>query len=341
MRRSLTTLAAAATAYGAYRLWTSGARRYEFAGRNVVITGGSRGLGLVLARQFADQGARLAICARHADQLRRAAHELRGRGARVVSEPCDVTDEAAVESFFAAVTRELGPVDVLINNAGVIQVGPLDLMTPQDFEQAMAIHFWAPLRTMRQVLPEMRRRGQGRIVNISSFGGRVAAPHLVPYCASKFALVGLSRGFREELAAEGVYVTTVCPGLMRTGSHHHALFKGQHRAEYTWFSIGASLPVGAMSAETAARQIIRACRYGAAQATLSLPARLAEMADAVAPELVADVGGLVARLLPGPDGPESIGAAAAEGQDSRSAWSPSVMTLLGDRAAERNNELAP
>jgi NAD(P)-dependent dehydrogenase (short-subunit alcohol dehydrogenase family) len=334
-------VAAAFAAYGAYRAVTAFARHYDFAGKTVVITGGSRGLGLVLARQLADEGARLAICSRHEDQLRRAAHELRGRGTRVVSEPCDLTQTEQVAAFFAQVRRALGPVDVLINNAGIIEVGPLETMTLVDYEETLAIHFWAPLRTMEQVLPDMRERGGGRIVNIASFGGRVAVPHLAPYCASKFALVGLSHSYRSELAREGIYVTTICPGLMRTGSHRHALFKGRHRAEYTWFSLGASAPVGAMSAERAASQILRACRYGRAQATLSLPARFAEIADVLAPELVADLTSVVARLLPTTDGPDNVGPAAIEGEYSASAWSPSLATLLGERAAVRNNETTP
>jgi NAD(P)-dependent dehydrogenase (short-subunit alcohol dehydrogenase family) len=335
-RRPLLIAAGVAGAYAAYRAATAYARRFDFRDRVVVITGGSRGLGLVLARQLADEGARLAICARHENQVRRAVHELRGRGACVVGHVCDLTQREELEAFFAAVRNELGPVDVLVNNAGVIQVGPLETMTDQDFESSLAIHFWAPLAAMQQVLPTMRQRGAGRIVNIASFGGRVAVPHLVPYCAGKFALVGLSQGFRTELAKDGVYVTTVCPGLMRTGSHRHAWFKGQHRAEYAWFSIGASAPVGAISAERAARQIIRACRYGRAQATLSLAARAGEILAGAAPELTADAAGAVARFLPAPGG---IGTRMAEGNDSASELSPSLATLLGERAALRNNEL--
>jgi short-subunit dehydrogenase len=107
----------------------------------------------------------------------------------------------------------------------------------------MAIHFWAPFYAMQAVLPQMRERGAGRIVNISSIGGKVAVPHLAPYCASKFALVGLSKAMRIELAKDNIFVTTVCPGLMRTGSHVNAVFKGQNEKEFAWFSIGnASCP---------------------------------------------------------------------------------------------------
>src|SRR5204863_2185868 len=161
-----------------------------------------------------------------------------------------------------------GAIDVLVDNAGIIQVGPLETMTQEDFRRAMNTHFWGPLNTTLAVLPEMRRRKTGRIVNISSIGGKISIPHLVPYSASKFALVGLSEGLRAELAKDGISVTTVCPGLMTTGSPRNAFFKGQNQAEYAWFSISDALPGVAMNAEAAARAIIRACKRGDAEIVL-------------------------------------------------------------------------
>ena len=229
-----------------------------------------------------------------------------------------------------------GRIDVLVNNAGVIQVGPVDVMTVEDYEEAMKTHFWGPLYTTLAVLPEMRRRGQGRIVNISSIGGKISVPHLVPYSASKFALTGLSEGLRAELLKDGVLVTTVCPGLMRTGSPRNALFKGQHRAEYAWFAISDSLPVTSMSAERAARQIIEATRRGSAEVILTIQAQLAVRFHGLFPGLTADLLGLVNKLLPGPGG---IGRARAKGKDSQSSLAPSVLTALTERAARENNEM--
>jgi short-subunit dehydrogenase len=323
-------------AYAAVRAAISISRRYDFENRLIVITGGSRGLGLILARQFAAEGAALVICARDDEELDRAASELRVRAPFVAAYVCDLTQPSDIKSLFERIHREIGTVDVLINNAGIIQVGPVETMTLADYHQAMAVHFWAPLLCIEQVLPDMRRRGEGRIVNISSIGGAVGIPHLVPYSASKFALNGLSQGLRAELANEGIYVTTVCPGLMRTGSPPHALLKGKHRAEYAWFSIGGALPLLSMSADRAARQIVNACRYGRAKVTLSLPAKLAVAINALAPELTAEVSAIVDHMLPEPGG---IGRASVKGYHSTSGWSPSLLTTLSDRAAERNNEL--
>jgi short-subunit dehydrogenase len=181
----------------------------------------------------------------------------------------------------------------------------------------------------------MRARG-GRIVNIASIGGQISVPHLVPYAASKFALVGLSEGLRAELAQAGIVVTTVCPGLMRTGSPRHARFKGRHRDEYTWFTLSDALPLLSMSAERAARQIVEACRRGDAEVVLSVPAKLAVTAHALAPGITADLLGLVNRWLPGPGG---IGTRRAPGRESQCRWAPSALTALDERAARRYNQV--
>ena len=226
-------------------------QEYDFRGKTVLITGGARGLGLVLAREFAAQGAHLVLCSRSAHELERAREELSGRGAQVLALPCDVGDQSQVDVLVREARDRFGRVDVLVNNAGLIQAGPMEVMTVADYEEAMRVHFWGPLCTTLAVAPEMQRRREGRIVNISSIGGRISVPHLLPYSASKFALVGFSEGLRAELAKDGVAVTTVCPGLMRTGSPRNALFKGQHQAEYAWFTLSDSLPGSSVSAESA------------------------------------------------------------------------------------------
>lgn len=311
-------------------------RQYNLSGKTVLITGGSRGLGLVMARELVRQGARLAICARDAAELERARGELAQASAEVLTILCDVTDKAQVDEMISTIRDRLGSIDVLINNAGIIQVGPMEVMTLDDYEEAMKIHFWAPLYTTLAVLPEMRQRGGGRIVNISSVGGKVSTPHLLPYSTSKFALTGFSEGLRAEVAKDGIVVTTVCPGLIRTGSPSNAIFKGQHRAEYAWFSISDSLPVITISARAAARQIIAACKRGDAEIVLSLPAQFGDKFHALFPGLTANLLSWVNKLLPEPGG---IGSESAQGKDSPSSLSPSTLTVLSDRAAEQNNEL--
>jgi short-subunit dehydrogenase len=325
----------AAAGVGGYLAWRALRPTYDFRGKTVLITGGSRGLGLLLAREFAARGARLGICARDSHELQRAADELRDRGAEVIAVPADVTDRDQVRRVVGEVRRTLGPIDVLVNNAGIIAVGPFDTQRPEDFEESLRVHVWAALYATWEVLPDMRARRAGRIVNVSSFGGKVAVPHMLPYVTGKFALVGLSNGLRAELARDGVVVTTVCPGLMRTGSHLHAEFKGRHEEEYAWFAIGNGIPGFSMSGGAAARQVVAACARGDAEVVLTLPAKLAVAAQAVAPTLTANVLALANRyVLPDAGG---IGPARRTGAESRGK-TPPVFTALSDRAAAANNE---
>src|SRR5919198_5277025 len=334
-----TALAASALTVGA-ALITRGlraSRRISFNDRAVLITGGSRGLGLQLARQPGMEGARVLLAARDQAELDRARDDLRERGIEASTFACDLTDRAQAERLVDQVVQRHGAIDVLVNNAGIIQVGPLDHMKPSDFEEAMAVHFWGPLHTILAAIPHMRRQGAGRIVNISSIGGKIGVPHLAPYCASKFALTGLSDSLRAELAKDGVYVTTVCPGMMRTGSPFNAWFKGRHRDEFTWFAISDSLPLASIDAVRAASQLIDACRYGDAELVITWPAKLAVIANAVVPEAVALGMSIANQLLPGPT--SEAGDQARSGWQSLSEWAPSKLTTLTDRAAAQNNEL--
>lgn len=272
-------------------------RYWDLNDKVVLITGGSRGLGLVLAREFAAQGARVAVCARDEADLGRVHDELTARGDPLspsgqdhfFSAHCDVSDRAQVQSLLTSVENAFGPVDVLVNNAGTTLVGPLEHMTLADFEEVMRINFWGAVHTTLAVFPGMQTRHQGRIVNITSIGGKVAFPHLLPYTASKFALVGFSEGLRAELAKDGIWVTTVVPYLMGTGSPRNAEFKGDYEREYAWFTITDSLPGASMNAERAARQIVRACQNGESEVVLGLPAKLALVANGIAPGLISDL----------------------------------------------------
>jgi NAD(P)-dependent dehydrogenase (short-subunit alcohol dehydrogenase family) len=329
-------LAAGLTLWAARRLRSQ--RAYDLHGKIVLITGGSRGLGLALAREVASQGARLAICGRDSDSLERARGSLERLGAEVVAVSCDVTDRDSVAALLQQVHQRLGPVDVLINNAGVIEVGPAETMSLADYEEAMATNFWGMVYPTLAVLPEMRDRGAGRIVNITSIGGKLGIPHLLPYSASKFAAAGFSQGLRAEVAADGIKVVTVVPGLMRTGSPRNAIFRGQHRSEYAWFSISDALPGLSIIAESAARKIVAACRRGDAEVLFPITARIATVASAVAPGLTADVLSLVDRLLPAAGGTPG---ARRKGAESQSRLSPSWLTRLGDRAAREYNQISP
>jgi NAD(P)-dependent dehydrogenase (short-subunit alcohol dehydrogenase family) len=306
----------------------------SFRGRVVLITGGSRGLGLVLARQLAREGAQLMLLARDRLELERAAAELREEGAAVRTFQGDVTDEETAARAVQATIDAYGRLDVLINNAGIIVVSPLENLTEEDFAEAFATHFWAPLRFMNAALPHLKRT-RGRIVNISSIGGKIALPHLASYTASKFALAGLSDAYRAELAKDGISVTSVFPGLLRTGSHVHALFKGQQEREFAWFALGSATSFSSANSLRAARQILRACRHGTPQLVISVQARMAILGATLFPNLTARLAATMNRLLPAPGETHR----AQPGLEIRAAFPPHWMTILPDRASRLNNEL--
>jgi NAD(P)-dependent dehydrogenase (short-subunit alcohol dehydrogenase family) len=333
MNRALTLAAVGLGSWLAYRSLTR--KTYAFRGKNILITGGSRGLGLVMARQFLKAGARVAICARDRDELRRAFDDLHSHGGEVLALACDVTDQTAVKELVATVTQRLGSIDVLVNNAGIIGVGALEKMQMADFEETMKTHFWGSLYTILEVLPQMRSRQAGRIVNISSIGGKIPVPHLLPYTASKFALVGLSQGLRNEVARDGIVVTTVCPWLMRTGSHINAEFHGDNEKEYAWFALGDSMPGLSISAESAAEAILAACARGDAEVVMTLLAKSAVVLQALMPGVMSQILTLTDQyLLPSPTGgPDRP----VPGKQSRGLL-PEFLTTLSDRASQRNNE---
>jgi short-subunit dehydrogenase len=289
---------AAAAAAGARWGWRRWRGRETLQGQVVLITGGSRGLGHMLARVAAAEGAKVAICARDAIELERARLNLCERGADVLARVCDVSDAAQVERLIADVVAWHGGIDVLINNAGVIQVGPLDEMQLHDFHEAMNVDFWGVVHTTLAVLPYMRARQRGRIVNITSIGGAIAVPHLLPYDCAKFAALGFSEGLRAELARDGVKVTTVVPGLMRTGSVVSARFRGRAEQEFDWFSAMARSRLTSMDVRRAARRIVAAVRRGDAELVLGWQARVMRVAKDLMPNLFASALTLFDRWLP-------------------------------------------
>src|SRR5437762_26028 len=311
-------------------------QRFSLKNKIALITGGSRGLGLVLARQICGEGGKVALIARDPDELARAKADLVGRGAVALTVQCDLLDSEQIQSAVRQIMDRFGKIDILINNAGIIEVGPLEHMGRDDFERAMQLHFWAPFELISRIVPEMRTWGGGRIVNISSIGGKMAVPHLAPYSVSKFALTGFSDAIRAELARDNIHVTTVAPGMMRTGSHVNAKFKGKHDNEFAWFAASAGAPLISMNADRGARKMLTACCRGRPCLTLPFAPRAAIVGNALAPNLTGYLMKFANRLLPGAGGEEGNKSRAGS-QLSR--LTPQWLTRLADRATKKNNEV--
>jgi NAD(P)-dependent dehydrogenase (short-subunit alcohol dehydrogenase family) len=301
----------------------------NLAGQVVLITGSSRGLGLAMAREFARHGAKLVICARDERGLEWARQELARSGAEVFAVRCDVSNSVDVQEMVNSAIARFGRIDVLINNAGIITVGPIESQTLVDFEECMDVMFWGVVYPTMAVLPHMMARRSGRIANITSIGGKVSVPHLLPYNCAKFAAVGFSEGLHAELAKYNIKVTTVVPGLMRVGSHVNAYFKGQNEKEFTWFALGATMPLVAIHGRRAARKIVNAVRMGRAELIITPQAKLAARFAGLFPGLTQHVLSVVNRALP--DAADA-GQERHTGKQSESAVTRSPLTVFGRKA---------
>ncbi len=338
LKRSYWLGAAAIAGLAAVRVTTRIRRpKSDLGGKIILITGGSRGLGFSLAQEFGRMGGRLALCARELNELQKACDHLAKKGIEATPFSCDVSNETQIESLIEDVISRFGRIDVLVNNAGHIKVGPLDSFDHGDFEEAMNVMFWGPLNLTFAVLPHMKKQRSGHIVNITSVGGRVSIPHLLPYSCAKFALVGFSTGMSTELRSEGIDVLTVVPGLMRTGSYLNAKFSGAARDEFAWFALLGNLPGFSIAASYAAGCVRRAVERRRHTCTISLPANLLIRCEAFLPETTRSLLEAVNRfVLPGTSGAKR----AVPGKTLDAGFSRMFkgLTSLGKTAAQELNE---
>ncbi|HWB75227.1 MAG TPA: SDR family oxidoreductase [Nannocystaceae bacterium] len=313
--------------------WAFHRRQRAFAGKLAVITGGSRGLGLVLARALAKRGAVVVILARDERELERAATHVARTRAEIYYRICDVTDRADVAATIADIELEHGAIDLLVNNAGILHVGPATAMTVADLRAAMDTNFWGAVNTVDAVLPSMVARHSGHIVNVASIGGVVPVPWMLPYSASKSALMGWSNGLHHDLAREGIDVTTVAPWVMRTGGPINSTYKGsRRRLLYTLFAIADITPVLSVDPATAAAAILRGIAARRAVVFVGVQARLLAIMNALTPGLVAGAFAFAAKLLP-----RSFTHAGTRGRELARELGP-IARRIAERSRSRNNQ---
>lgn len=236
-------------------------RSIDWRGRVALVTGASSGIGEAMARALARRGARVALTGRRASRLDAIAGELVRDGLAARAHPCDVRDPVAIARTAAAVREAMGGIDLLVNAAGRGRHELFVDHSATDIEDMMQTNYMGTVHWIKQVLPGMRERGRGWIVNVSSFAGRIGQADEVAYSASKFAVSGLSQGLAQELAPDGVHVLCVHPTLVRT--------------EMFTPEVLARMPdnrPGFMSPEDFARQTLRALDRGRREAVI--PARM-------------------------------------------------------------------
>lgn len=276
---------------------------FSFRGKTVYITGGSRGFGLSLAWNLLKEGAIVTLVARDRSELQ-SAKDILLRDfpqAKIYLSPCDITERRHLQGSIEHAIHQMGGIDLLINNAGAILVGPFTSLDKQDFEAQLRVHFYVAVDATKIILPHFQERGAGHILNICSLGGKVAVPHMIAYDASKFALAGFSQGIGAELSRYNICVTTAFPTVMRTGSPIQAVFKGDHEKEFAWFQTLDNLPFISMSADVAAKKILQAVAEGRSELILSTPAKLREFIAVFFPEIANAFLSFANHLLPNKD----------------------------------------
>ena len=278
-------------------------------GAVVLVTGSSRGLGLAIASRFAQKPVNLVLTARSFEELQTAQATLLQRHAHLTPEnfyliAADLSKPSECQRMIAEAFSRFGRIDVLVNNAGIIEVGPIEVLTAEIFEKTMQVNFFAALHTVWAALPRLMSQSpvpgwgnRASIVNISSIGGKFSVPHLLPYSAAKFALTGFSEGLHAELRGKGVRVTTVCPGLMRTGGEDHAIFLGDVEKEKAWFQTCAKTPGIATTPEHAADEIYNAVAQGRAEITITPQAWLGARFAGIFPETLQWLNGVTNEYL--------------------------------------------
>ncbi|TLV03330.1 SDR family NAD(P)-dependent oxidoreductase [Dyadobacter luticola] len=307
--------------------------RFELRDKVVLITGGSRGLGLELARVLAAKGAKIAICARNENQLEKAEYDEELEKAGIFAIRADLTNELEARKVVDEVINHFGRIDLLINNAGTMIVGPENLMEIDDYQQVMDANLWSALYMMKAALPHFRAQGEGHIANICSIGGKIAVPHMLPYSVSKFAMVGLSEGMGVELKKDNIHVTTVIPNLMRTGSPMNVTVKGKHESEYEWFKLADSLPFLSQDAKVAAKEIVTAIENGENEIVLTATGKVVTALKGIMPGSITTLTQFADRFFP-----RSENKLAKKGYESESDATHGLVGSITDAAAARNNE---
>jgi len=193
----------------------------------VLITGASQGIGKATALLFASKGYDLVLAARQPDRLAAVGQEVQNLGRQALTVPTDVKDPQQVKTLVDKALEHYGVIDVLINNAGIYISGSLENFSLDDWHQAIDLNLWGYIHTINALLPHMIERGTGTIVNLSSIGGKVPVPYLVPYNVSKFAVTGLTEAMHSELKPKGIHVCGIYPNLIKTSFMERAIFRGK------------------------------------------------------------------------------------------------------------------
>lgn len=197
----------------------------------ILITGASQGIGRATALLFARQGYDLVLAARQSDRLQAVAQEVQNLGQSAIAIPTDVKDAQQVQAMVAKALEHYSAIDVLVNNAGIYISGPVEAFSLEDWHQAIDTNLWGYIHTIHALLPHLLTRGTGTIINVSSIGGKVPLPYLVPYTTTKFAVTGLTEALHSELKPKGIHVGGIYPSIIKSDFLERAILRGKDQQD--------------------------------------------------------------------------------------------------------------
>jgi len=226
-------------------------------GKVAVVTGATAGIGLAAALKFVEEGARVAICARSADKLAATVELLRAKGGDVFGLATDISRPEEIERFFTAVADHFGRIDILVNNAGTSMRGPFLKMSDADWDADLELKLYGAIRCSRLAVQHMKKQGGGRIVNISTIGGKQPAATSMPTSVSRAAGLALTKALSREFAGDNILVNAVCIGKIKAGQHERAAASKGRDADDLYHEFAQDIPLGRVGeAEEAANVIV-------------------------------------------------------------------------------------
>lgn len=239
-------------------------------GKVAVVTGGSEGIGKAAALAMAREGARVAIVARTQSKLDAAAAEIRAAGGDVMAISCDVMDEAQVKDAIARITARWGGVDILVNNAGTSAAGKFEDVTDETWETDLGIKVYGAIYCSRAVIPYMKAAGGGRIINVTTGGGKAPGAGSLPTSMARAAGIALTKAMSRDYAPDNILVNTVCIGLIKSGQHERRYERMQERdpsrtLEQFYAGMGERVPLGRVGEAAEAGDVI--CFLASARAS--------------------------------------------------------------------------
>jgi len=281
-------------------------RQFTYQGKVVLVTGGARGLGYIMARQLVEEGAKVIICARDADQLDKAYVLLRNHGEVTYPYVCDITEKENIVQLAYFIKKRFGRLDVLINNTGTITINPIEQLPLNNYKKFIESHLWGPMQLVRVLIPLLSKSREAKIVNIFSVGGKISLAKSQPYDVNEIVHAVFYDNISRVITGKNIKLTAIYPEFKDQDLPVNLKLKGHSEQELAWSKFNESRPLISLYAENVGKQILKTAQIGKKTLTLPFPRELARIVNNINTELNLTLCQLVDHLVPHDSGSSSI-----------------------------------